>query len=215
MVRMIPERPVTLAPAPGVRLEALSTIPPGARTGVVLCHPHPLYGGDMHNPVVLRAASACAAAGLGTLRFNFRGVGRSTGSHDDGRGERDDVRSAMTALGTLLGPDAAVALLGYSFGAVVAAASAPPSAAGLALVAPPLAFSVLDRLPAVAGPLMVVVGDADDYCPAAALERLRATWPRADVRLLAATDHFFAGNSLDRLGAALAEWATAVAGAVR
>src|SRR5262249_34552016 len=70
----------------------------GARAGLVVCHPHPLYGGDMDNPVVVRAVEVAAEAGIATLRFNFRGVGTSEGSHGGGAGEQDDVRAALAAL---------------------------------------------------------------------------------------------------------------------
>ena len=92
------EERVTVEVEGGPRLEArLGLVDPG-RGGLVLCHPHPLYGGDMDNPVVVRAAEVAREAGLATLRFNFRGVGASEGSHDKGRGEQDDVRAALATL---------------------------------------------------------------------------------------------------------------------
>src|SRR3990172_254396 len=94
--------------------------PPGASAGVVICHPHPLYGGDMDNPVVVRVQEACAAEGLATLRFNFRGVGGSSGTHGEGGGEQDDARAALEALEQKAGT-AALAIAGYSFGAWIAA----------------------------------------------------------------------------------------------
>ncbi|MBI2911700.1 MAG: hypothetical protein HYY05_06120 [Chloroflexi bacterium] len=73
-------------------------LPAGPYTGVVICHPHPLRGGDMHNNVVAALALGFAQSGLATLRFNFRGVGASQGSYDDGRGEREDARAALRFL---------------------------------------------------------------------------------------------------------------------
>ena len=84
----------------------------------VFCHPHPLHGGDMNNRVVYRAAKAAAHAGVAALRFNFRGVGASSGTHDDGRGEGEDVRAAIRWLGSRY-PGKALALVGFSFGAWV------------------------------------------------------------------------------------------------
>ena len=89
---MIPERALTLGAGTGPQLQGVLTLPQGASAGVVVCHPHPQFGGDMGNPVVTAVARACAGANLATLRFNFRGVGSSGGAWDEGRGEQDDVR---------------------------------------------------------------------------------------------------------------------------
>lgn len=211
---MIPERPVTLDAGAGLRLEAMTAAPPGACTGVVICHPHPLYGGDMANPVVRCLTEAAAQQGLATLRFNFRGVGASTGVHDAGRGERDDVAAAMGFLRSTLGPGARIALAGYSFGAAIAAACARPDLAGLALVAPP--FRSQEPPGALVGglaaPVLLLAGAEDEYCPRAALERLAQALPKAEVRVLAGVDHFFT-NGLDRVAAAVRAWAATVAAA--
>ena len=209
---MIAEQPVTLDVGADVCLDARMAAPADARGGVVLCHPHPLYGGDMDSPVVTTAAEACTAHGLATLRFNFRGVAASTGRHDDGRGEQDDVRAALAELRRRLRPGLPVALGGYSFGAAVAAAVARKSeVAGLALIAPPLRLAGLSPPTAVRGPLLVVVGAEDQYCPAAALETLRVTVPEATVTIIEGTDHFFFG-SLQALADAVAGWAATVTG---
>jgi alpha/beta superfamily hydrolase len=202
---MIPERAVTLTVGGGVTLDARLALPPAAPAGVVICHPHPLYGGDMDNPVVVRAAEAVGALGLATLRFNFRGVGASTGSHDNGQGEADDVEAAMAELA---GATARVALAGYSFGAAVVAwvAARRDDVAGLALIAPPLAMATLPKLDAFAGPLLVVAGDDDEYCPREHLERLRTEMPRARVESIAGANHFFFGT-LFPLGEAIGDWA--------
>src|SRR5256885_12276664 len=99
---MIAERPTTVR-AGAETLEAGLAVPSGARLGVVVSHPHPLYGGDMDSPVVARMVEACTSRGLATLRFNFRGVGASTGRHGDGRGEQDDVRASLAHLAGALG----------------------------------------------------------------------------------------------------------------
>src|SRR6266481_6443967 len=100
------------------RLEAILKEPrAGPATGVALVlHPHPLFGGTMHNKVVFRAASALNDAGLIALRINFRGVGQSTGEHDEGRGERDDARAGLEYL-TDKYPGQEITLCGFSFGA--------------------------------------------------------------------------------------------------
>src|SRR5205823_4879419 len=123
---MIAERSTTVR-AGAETLEARLAVPPGARLGVVVSHPHPLYGGDMDNPVVARIVEVCAARGLATRRFNLRGVGASTGRHEGGRGEQDDIRASLALLEETLGGGARLALAGYSFGAAVGAAVAAPS----------------------------------------------------------------------------------------
>ncbi|MFP4032277.1 MAG: alpha/beta hydrolase, partial [Desulfococcaceae bacterium] len=157
-------------PAGKIRLEGL--LAEGAMDrGVVVTHPHPLYGGEMRNPVVETVADVYARRGLTSLRFNFRGVGGSGGSYDDGRGEMDDVRAAVAYLRER--GVQKIDLAGYSFGAWVAARM-EMEAEGvdrLILVSPPvdfLSFADVDRLPRLA---LTVVGDEDDF---GATERVRA-----------------------------------------
>lgn len=166
----------------------------------------------MDSPIVLTAVRACARAGLATLRFNFRGVGTSGGAWDEGRGEQDDVRAATAHVRGLLGSPARVALAGYSFGATMAAAvaAAGEPLAGLALIAPPLAMRGLAGPPlAVEGPVLIVAGTRDTYCPASAVAGLAAAWPAATITTIDGADHFFAGG-LEALHAALTDWATAL-----
>ena len=208
---MIPEGTTTVRSG-AEALEARLATPPGARIGVVISHPHPLYGGDMDNPVIDRIVEVCAARGLATLRFNFRGVGGSSGRHDDGRGEQEDVRASLAHLEGVLGPGARVALAGYSFGAaMVAAVATSTPVAGLALIAPPMRVTELHPPTGVTGPIAVVAGAEDQYCPASALEALRAIMPDATVAVIEGADHFFFG-SLTPLGEAVGAWADTLAG---
>ena len=101
---------------PAGRLEALLNVgAPGAPYAALVCHPHPLYGGTMHNKVVFKVAQALQVLGMPALRFNFRGVGHSTGTYDEGRGEMDDVRFALEFLSRRY-PGLPVILGGFSFG---------------------------------------------------------------------------------------------------
>ena len=206
---MIAERATTVRGG-AEALEARIALPAGARLGVVVAHPHPLYGGDMDSPVVARIVEVCGGRGLATLRFNFRGIGASTGRHDEGRGEQGDIRASLAHLQTSLGEGARVALAGYSFGAAVAAATAATvRLAGLALAAPPMRVSKL-RLPiGLSGPMLVVVGAEDQYCPAASLDELRTELPAATIVVIEGADHFFFG-SLTPLGDAIGAWADAL-----
>jgi alpha/beta superfamily hydrolase len=106
-------------PAPHGHLEALLWDVPSPKAAAVVCHPHPLHGGTMHNHVTYRLADALRNAGIAALRFNFRGVGRSTGQHDEGRGEVDDGRAALDFVAEHY-PGLPLWISGFSFGSRVA-----------------------------------------------------------------------------------------------
>jgi alpha/beta superfamily hydrolase len=160
----------------------------------------------MDNPVVVRAAEVAQAGGFATLRFNFRGVGSSEGVHDEGRGERHDVSAAMAALSTHLPAGSPIGVMGYSFGAAVAARATRPAVpdAPIVLIAPPLAMYDLDFLRESPGRILLVAGTADEYCPAEALHRL-AGITAAEERVIEGANHFFFGK-LYPLGEAIAAW---------
>jgi uncharacterized protein len=202
------EEPIVVSVPGGPSLEGRRALVPGPRGGFVLCHPHPLYGGDMDNPVVIRAAEVLQAAGYAALRFNFRGVGASTGSHDKGEGEREDVRAAVATLAGHVPPGRPVGVIGYSFGAWTAARAMRPGDAPLGLIAPPLGMFDFDLLAPPVGRVLVVAGTRDTYCPIEALHRL-AQATGAEERIIEGADHFFFGK-LYPLGEAIGAW---VAGA--
>jgi alpha/beta superfamily hydrolase len=203
---MIPEERVRFGTAGGPTLDGMVAHPPGATRGVVVCHPHPLYGGDMDNPVVLVLVHACWDAGLAVLRFDFRGVRRSAGVHSGGVGEQEDVRAALDLLEDRLHETPALA--GYSFGAAMAAAVAAAGRplAGLALVAPPGAQAI----PAAPYPVLVVAGSDDHVCSGATLAAWRAALPGGSVHVIPGGDHFFSGG-LDRLRGVLGAWTARLA----
>ena len=211
---MIPEAAATLTTSDEVVLEARVAAPPTPRGGGVVCHPHPLYGGDMDNPVVVRLVEVCGDLGLATIRFNFRGTGDSTGVHDHGAGERHDVEAALARLALLGGAGQPLLLAGYSFGAAVVATVAPRhiELAGVVLVAPPLArvdpegFAGLHRF---GERLLIVAGSNDEICPTEGLARLRETTPRATIHVIEGANHFFFGK-LYPLSEAVATWARRV-----
>jgi uncharacterized protein len=167
---------------------------PGASAGAALItHPHPLYGGSMDNNVVWTARQAAASLGWSALRFNFRGVGRSTGSYGDGVKEAEDVAAALAFLqGCAAGP---YYVIGYSFGAAVAARAmlAGLAADGLVLISPPVAFMEMDFLPRTPRLELVVVGDRDELCPLADLRTCLSRLP-VEVAVIAEADHFFGGR---------------------
>ena len=190
----------------GPSLEARLGSVTSPKGGFVLCHPHPLYGGDMDNPVVIRAAEVARAAGYTTLRFNFRGVGTSEGVHDKGQGEQDDVRAAMATLAARLPGGASVGVIGYSFGAWTAARAVRPltPTAPLGLVAPPIGMYDWAFLEAGTGRLLLVAGSRDAYCPVEALHRVAAA-AGGEAHVIDGADHFFFGK-LYPLGEVIGAW---------
>ena len=169
----------------GLRMEGLLHRGHGQLAAVVL-HPHPQYGGDMHNHVVAAACGALAHHGATTLRFNFRGVGGSAGGFDHGRGEAEDARNAIAAVRELA-PVAGLVLAGYSFGALVAAGIAGTSdLVGLVLVSPPVSAAPLANLPDGLRAL-IIAGDRDELAPAGLLASLGA--PGRRVVVVPGVDH--------------------------
>ena len=162
---------------------------------VVITHPHPLYGGDMHNPVVACIHRAFVQNGYTTLRFNFRGVNGSGGRYTDGPGEKTDVRAAISYLADRGIPQ--IGLAGYSFGAWVNAQieshAAPVN--HLLMVSPPVAFMDFSTVGPLAGLGLVVTGSADDIAPAAAVGKSLRTWNRhARLAVISGADHFYLGH---------------------
>jgi len=192
------ERPVRF-PGRGVELEGRLFLPAADRApAVVLCHPHPLYGGSMDVPVIEALARAAGEQGLATLRFNFRGVGGSTGVHGGGDPEVDDVVAAVAFLESRphVDPDR-IALVGYSFGAWVGgrAAAQTPEIQALVAVAPPLARMVLDAWREIPRPKLVLVGGRDECCPLDLLEPWFQGLPSPKERaILEGADHFLWGR---------------------
>lgn len=168
--------------------------------GAVVCHPHPQYGGDMENNVVVAACEWLVDRGYAALRFNFRGAGASEGSFDHGVGEQNDVAAALSFLAAQPEVDAKrVGLIGYSFGAMMAAEVASGELRGLALVSPPLASA--DLRVAWGCPALLLAGDRDDLAPADRLHVV-AEQPGAELEIVQGADHSWWGFE-DDLGDAL------------
>ena len=204
---MIPEQPVSRAVGADLSLEARLALPASPTAGVVICHPHPLYGGDMENPVVVRVQEVCAGLGLATLRFNFRGVGASSGVHAGGVGEQDDASAALDTLTKAI-RGGVLAIAGYSFGARIAAqvGGRDGRIGGMALIAPPLAMYDFELLEDKHVPTLVVVGTQDQYCPHDDFARFTAARPWVTATTVEGADHFFFGK-LFPLSKAVAAWA--------
>ncbi len=194
-------------PCGDIELEGRWSPASGPALAAILCHPHPLMGGDMHSPPIAWVRATLVRRGVAVLRFNFRGAGGSGGKHGGGI---DEVQDVEAALGFVSGraPRARLVLVGYSFGALVAArtAAARRDVWALGLIAPPLATAELPPLsaPTFPGGLIAVAGDKDAFCPAA---ELRAWTERvgAELELLEGEDHFLLGAE-DELSRIFAGW---------
>ncbi|HSE22992.1 MAG TPA: alpha/beta fold hydrolase [Pyrinomonadaceae bacterium] len=193
------------------RLEAILKEPVHEpRKGIALVlHPHPLGGGTMHNKVVFRAAAALNEAGLTTLRVNFRGVGQSTGVHDEGRGEMDDARAGLEYLVNNF-PGERVIVCGFSFGARVGmeVGMTDQRVQYLISIGTPLNSFNFSFLEQCTKPLLFVHGEDDEFGEVAKLRelvaRIRNSHP-VELVVIPNTGHFF-DNHLDELKVAISEW---------
>ncbi len=193
-------------PGPAGRLEGLLQEREGeshARVALV-CHPHPLYGGTLHNKVTHRIAATLHARGAAVLRFNFRGVGRSEGVHDKGRGELHDSLALLDWL-RRRHPAAEAWVAGFSFGSWVASrvAASETAVKRLIMVAPPVHTQTFDEMRGAPVPKLVIQGTADAVCRPENLARVFPTWAEPKrLEEVEGASHFF-DRRLVELGAAL------------
>lgn len=174
--------------------------------GVVISHPHPVYGGSMQNPVVVTIQRAFAEFGFTTLRFNFRGVGNSQGDYDSGIGEQTDVRQALVYLAGLQIRECYLA--GYSFGAWVNAqvGCLADTLAGMVMVSPPAAFMAFEAAAPLRCLRLIVTGGRDEFAPADRIRPLHAQWnPAARFEVIPQADHFYSGCQA-QLAQRLSRW---------
>jgi alpha/beta superfamily hydrolase len=182
------------------RLETLVSVPKPAQklTTVVICHPHPLFGGAMHNKVVFTLARAFDELGMRTVRFNFRGVGKSEGSYAEGIGETDDLLAILQWLRAAR-PQDTIWLAGFSFGAYVAARGAHRwPTAQLICVAPPIENFKFTELYPFPCPWLLVQGEEDEIVSAPAVINWATNLPEPPRLLrIANTGHFFHGHLIE------------------
>ncbi|HVO58640.1 MAG TPA: alpha/beta fold hydrolase [Dongiaceae bacterium] len=199
---------------PTGKLEAVLWTPGGAapRIAAVVCHPHPLFGGTLHNKVVYQAAKALDSLGCAVLRFNFRGAGRSEGRHDRGAGERDDVRAALAYLATEF-PQASLLLAGFSFGSWVGlrVGCEEPRVQRLIGIGIPVNHSDFSYLAGCAKSKLFVHGENDEFGDVEKARRVVAALPGENrFVVIPGVDHFFAGK-LDELGQAIRDFVATAA----
>jgi alpha/beta superfamily hydrolase len=194
------------------RLEAILKRPAGGpAAGVALVlHPHPLGGGTMHNKVVFRAAAALNDAGLITLRINFRGVGQSSGQHDEGRGELEDVRAGLRYLEKTF-PQKPVTLCGFSFGARVGLeiGISDPRVVNLISIGTPVDKYDFSFLGACRKPILFVHGDRDEFGSMPQLldlvNKIKQQNASVELHLVKDSGHFFEDH-LEELKQVITEW---------
>lgn len=174
----------------GITLEGMLENP-GARRGVVITHPHPLYGGDMDNPVVLAITESYRKAGIATLRFNFRGAGQSGGQFEEGQGAISDLLAAVGRLKAEGVTD--VACSGYSFGTwICLSASLSHPVHTDVMVAPPVTFIDFQATPCDRGPNLVISGTHDSFADFDTVKGMVPVWnPEARLHVIEEADHFF------------------------
>jgi uncharacterized protein len=202
-----------MIPASHGRLEAILKEPQGETKGVgLVCHPHPLGGGTMHNKVVFRAAAGLVEAGLVTLRFNFRGVGASTGEHNEVEGGREDIRNAINFLAENY-PEEPITLAGFSFGSRTGmeVGMNDDRAARLISIGTPVdKYGDYEFLTKVSKPILFVHGDRDEFGAAENVRKLVAEVSKnTDAKLVVFENcgHFF-DEHLNELRQAIYSWTT-------
>ncbi len=196
-------------PATHGKLEAILKEPAGNVQGVALvCHPHPLGGGTMHNKVVYRAANGLVEAGLVALRFNFRGVGASTGAHDDGNGEQQDVKDALDYL-TENYPNQAVTFAGFSFGSRfgIEAIADDERIKRIISIGTPVDKYDFSLIKHIRKPMLFVHGDSDEFATIEHLKEVieQVESPDKELVVFENCGHFF-DEHLNELKNTVRDW---------
>ncbi len=198
---------LVLTASDGTTLEAEIVSPDGgpARAGMVLCHPHPQFGGTMRSIVIGALFEALPAAGVECVRFNFRGVEGSAGTFAGGDLERLDALAAIGYLHPRLPATAPLVLAGWSFGADVAMSCVAPELAGWLLVACPLRFAHdVDAVASDPRPKQLVLAERDEFRAPDEVEREVADWRATSVEVVRGASHFFVGRTDQVVAHALA-----------
>ena len=199
-----------MIPGPAGSLQALwrsGGHPQDFVRAAIICHPHPLYGGTMENKVVSRIARYISEAGIEAVRFNFRGVGQSDGTYDEGRGERHDLGAVLQYVRNIQ-PEARLAAVGFSFGAWIAleVGENHPAIQVLVGVAPPVRMFDFKFVPMLSKPTLIVYAEHDQFTDSATSK----TWIESasgalESVLIPDVDHFF-GERVDDVGKTVAQF---------
>lgn len=193
---------VNLETSDGESLQAELYLPDAPTAAVVITHPHPQMGGDMYTPVPAGFFRALDGGSAAALRFNFRGVGRSTGEHDKGNAERLDVAAAVDFLAQAA-PGVPLLIAGWSFGADVSLTLDDDRVAGWFLAAPPLGVVDATEMAAQSSPApkVLAIGENDQFNPPEKAQAKIDGWQNTSIEVIAGADHFF-GMQMPELVAA-------------
>jgi alpha/beta superfamily hydrolase len=187
---------LVLTTADGLALEGELTLVPDAVAAVVLAHPHPQQGGSMRSLVTSELFRGLPGHGVSVLRFNFRGVERSEGTHGGGRDERQDITAALDAMAARAG-DVPLVLCGWSFGADVSLTVTDPRIAAWYLIAPPLRVVPMEEMGAATDPRTkhVLVPENDQFRPPDSLRAATAGWISTEIEEVPGAGHFLVGKT--------------------
>jgi len=185
-------------PSGTLQLEGALHLPLGRKRSpaVVVCHPHPLYGGDMSNNVVMAVCEAIVNRGIAVLRFNFRGVGASDGRYGNGVGEQKDVRAAVSFLASIENmEEGRLGVVGYSFGAYVglAAGCADDRVRAVCAISLPVLMSDSSSIRDCAKPKLFISGSNDDFTSPAMIGSFVSLLSEPKRLIIAKADHFWLG----------------------
>ena len=193
--------------AKGLNFEGIVAMPDDAGSplpGVVICHPHPLFGGNMDNNVVTAISFALADQGFATIRFNFRGVGNSDGEHTKGELEYQEILGAFDLLKAWPGVDERnLGLAGYSFGTsvILGSAAAQKKAKAIALISPPIRAFPDSDLKKGKMPTLIISGDRDKLVQSEELQPNLDAFARSPVlKIVAGADHYWNGMERQVVG---------------
>lgn len=193
--------------AKGLNFEGIVATPDAARApvpGIVLCHPHPLFGGNMDNNVIIAVSFALAGQGFATVRFNFRGVGNSEGQHSKGEQEHNEILGAFDLLKAWPGVDGKrLGLAGYSFGTsvILGSADVQKKAQAIALISPPLRAFPDTPLKKSKTPTLIISGDRDKLVQSDELQpNLAAFAHPPQLQIVPGADHYWGGLERQLVG---------------
>lgn len=192
----MPTGSLTITTADDLALEGEFAAPDGpVRAGVVLCHPHPQFGGTMRSIVISTLFRDLPLVGVAAVRFNFRGVEGSAGTYDEGLGEQRDAEAALDALAARAADGTPLVMVGWSFGGGIALSVTDPRLRGWVGIAPAIRYGTDRTVGADPRPKLVIIGAHDAVITPDAIESRITGWTATRAATIAGADHYFVGRT--------------------